>query len=65
MKQFLFRFAVLALSCVVIGFTVSGAFAQSYPSKPIRMIVPFAPGGVTDVMARVIANKLSEQRLLC
>jgi len=37
------------------------ALAQAYPSKPIRMIVPYAPGGATDVLARPIAQKLSEQ----
>jgi len=37
------------------------ATAQSYPSKPIRWIVGFAPGGGNDVLARVIAPKLSEQ----
>ncbi len=60
MKKFLFRFEVLVLSCVVIGFTVSSAFAQSYPNKPIRMIVAFAPGGPNDIRARLIAQKLTE-----
>jgi tripartite-type tricarboxylate transporter receptor subunit TctC len=38
----------------------AGAFAQAYPSKPVRMIVGFPPGGGTDVVARVISAKLQE-----
>ena len=38
-----------------------GAGAQGYPAKSIRFIVPFPPGGATDVVTRVVAQKLNEQ----
>ena len=48
-------FGVLALTLLA-----SGAQAQTYPAKPVRIIAPFAPGGSADTLGRIIAQKLSE-----
>ncbi len=52
----LFRWALAAL--LALGSTI--AAAQSYPVKPIRIIVPFGAGGVADITARVLAQRMSE-----
>jgi tripartite-type tricarboxylate transporter receptor subunit TctC len=54
-----FRCLFPALLPVLLFYSVS-ATAQGYPARPIRLIVPFPPGGGTDTMARVVAPKLSE-----
>ena len=48
------------LFLLVFSFATGLAQAQNYPSKPVRLIVPFAAGGSTDVIARILAPKLSE-----
>jgi tripartite-type tricarboxylate transporter receptor subunit TctC len=55
------KFLYLAASAVPLYSISRIARAQSYPARPVRVIVPYAPGGPTDVFSRLMAQKLSEQ----
>jgi tripartite-type tricarboxylate transporter receptor subunit TctC len=55
--KYLFR-AITALAVVLA--CAGGALAQGWPNRPIRMIVPYTPGGYTDLMARLVGQKISD-----
>jgi tripartite-type tricarboxylate transporter receptor subunit TctC len=62
MPRFMPRFISLPLkAAAVLAALTTLATAQDYPTKPIRMIIPFPPGGGSDVAGRVIANVLTER----
>ena len=57
-KRFRLTFSSIAVAGLLFG--ASGAFAEAWPSRSIKLIVPFPPGGAADIVARVYADKLGE-----
>ncbi|MGH8665928.1 MAG: tripartite tricarboxylate transporter substrate binding protein [Burkholderiales bacterium] len=49
------------IACVVLGSSAGSAFAQAYPVKPVRIVVPSSAGGGTDIITRVLAPELSKR----
>ena len=58
MKSFVRAVSVIAVMAAGAG-SAETAFAQSWPNRPIRMVVPYTPGGYTDLMARLVSEKMS------
>ncbi len=56
----MFRIACTSLIATLVAIHAPPAVAAAYPQKPIRFLIPFAPGGGTDVLARALSDKLTE-----
>jgi tripartite-type tricarboxylate transporter receptor subunit TctC len=55
------KVSVLLLSAMASMLAPLAVFAQAYPTKPVRMLIPWPPGGANDVVGRVVAQRLTEQ----
>lgn len=49
-----------AFAALVLAASASGVRSQNYPDRPIRLIIPYSPGGATDVVVRIVANRMPE-----
>lgn len=56
-----FSRSMATVASVVLAFLCVNSFAQSFPSRPLRLILPFPPGGPSDIQGRALAQQLSEQ----
>ena len=59
-RSFFMLFRRSLLLAATLSFVASMAHAQNYPSKSLRIVVPFGAGGVADLTARTVAQKMSE-----
>ena len=55
----MYRRTLVVLTATALSLAAGAAWAQAYPAKPVRLVVPFAPGGTTDIVARVTAEKIN------
>ena len=60
-SSILFRTFIVAFASVLFAGSAHEVDAQSWPNKPVKIVVPFAPGGATDIIGRLVAQKLSDR----
>ena len=58
------RLGVMLLSALLLALSAAAAAAQDYPNRPVKVLVPYAPGGATDIVARILGDDVSSDALL-